>query len=186
LALLRARLSGRTAQTIFIACLCLFAVFQASFAFVSANWFSGTREFDLKFNRSIHTYRKMSRQMLISNGLYDIDKYLRHMHRPARVIGCMDDDLDMRLGTRAESVQQVAYSRHDFLNSANAFSDFLRKDNIDFVIVPQPDNRVANCFGYTVPGVHDALDAIATSPNVQAINDTGYVMYDLSRWRDAR
>jgi uncharacterized membrane protein len=185
LALLHARLSSRKALRAFTICLCSFTIFQAAFAFVSADWYSGTRQFDLKFGRSIHSFRKMSRQMLMSNGIFDIDKYLRHLHRPVRVIGCMDDDLDMRLSARTESIQQVAYSRNDFLDSADAFSDFLRKDKIDFLIVPQPDNHDAKCFGYAVPGVHNTLDAIATSPSVYAINDIGFVMYDLSRWRDA-
>lgn len=186
LALLSARAGNRASRIAFIACLCAFALFQAAFSFVSANWYAGTREFDLKFDRSIHTYRKMNRQILSSNGLYEIDSYLRHLHRHVRVIGCMDNDLDMRLSAGAETVQQIAYSRHDFFDSAAAFSDFLRKDRIDFLILPQPGNRDAKCFGYEVPPVHAALVAIAASPDVQAIGDTGYVMYDLSRWRDAR
>lgn len=185
LALLYRRLATYRARQAFIACLCAFTIFQGAFSFISANWYSGTREFDTKFSRNIHAYRKTTRELLMTNGLYEIDRYLRHLHRPSRVIGCMRDDIDMRLSARAESIQQIAYSRPDFLESEKAFATFLRDDNIDFLIVPRSGNTDAYCFASASPELTAAIAAIAASSDVRTISDTGYVMYDLSRWRNS-
>ena len=166
------------------ACLIAFCAFHMSFGFVSADWMTGTRAFDFKLNRGIHEFRTTNRHLLHANGLETIDRYLRHLHRPARVIGCMDDNLDMRLSARTESIQQIAYSRLDFLTSPTAFFNFLQDDKIDFLIAPAAGNVSAHC--YDIPAVHDAIDALANDDRIDQIGDSSYVMYDLARWSKLR
>ncbi|MEP6483554.1 MAG: hypothetical protein ABJB01_03825 [Rudaea sp.] len=165
-------------------CLIAFVSFHMCVSFISADWMSGTRAFDLKFNRSVRTFRHTNRQLLASNGLYAIEQYLKHLHRPVRVVGCMEDNLNMRLSARTESIQQIAYSRVDFLASPKAFLDFLQDDKIDFFIVPAVGNSSAYC--YDNSEVREATDALLHDERVDKINDMGYVLLDLSTWSQLR
>ncbi len=147
---------------------------------MSSNWVTGTHALDLKFNRSPHALRRENRQLLATNGLGTIETYLRHLHRAARVVTCMDDNLSMRLPARAESVQQISYSRFDDMTNDQSFARYLAANRIEFLIMPRDENSFP-CSNFTA--VHLVADRIAADPNVTPIGDTGYVMYDLSQWR---
>ncbi len=173
-----------TTRVAFGTALAAFTLFQIAFAFVSADWMAGTRSFDFDFKRNFKTFHNYNKSLLSANGLLAIDQHLKKLHRVARVVGCMDDNLDMRLHARAESIQQIAYARIDFYANATAFRDFLQDDKIDFLIAPRNGNSAAEC--YDIAAVREVIAAFDNDERITKIPDTGYVMYDLSRWSASR
>lgn len=174
------RLTHAALRAAFVGCLLFFASFQAMYSFVSSNWVPGTHAFDLNFHRNLHALRRDNRQLLATNGLGAIETYLRHLHRAARVVTCVDDNLSMRLPARAESVQQISYSRWDDIMNVESFPRYLTANQIEFLIMPR-DEKNFPCSNF--PAVHLVADRIAEDPNVTQIGDASYVMYDLSHWR---
>ena len=165
---------------ILLGCITVFTVFDAGYAFLNSDWTSGTRAFDLNFRRAFVEFRRDNRQLMLNSGLAGIDTYLRHIKPYTRVVGCLPDEIDMRIGARTESIQQIAYSRHDFLASESNFLHFLHDDMIRFLIVPH--DASANTYCVILPGVHRAITRLANDASVTRIDDRDYVMYDLDAW----
>jgi hypothetical protein len=173
------RLRSDALRAAFIGCLLFFVSFHAAYSFVSSNWTTGTRAFDLDFHRSVRELRRENRQLFVSNGMSAIETYLRHLHRAARVVTCMDDNLSMRLPARTESVQQISYARLRDVMKAPLFPRYLAANNIQFLVLPHDENSFP-CVNYSV--VQTVAHQIAEDPDVTRIDDVSYVMYDLTRW----
>jgi hypothetical protein len=166
-------------RTIGIACFFAFVAFQATYSFLSASWAPGTHGFDLNYHRGIHDFRKYNRSLMLHSGLGTIEPYLRHLHRAARVLDCVDESISMRLPARVESVETVAYSRREYVASQAAFLDFIVRDKIEFLIVPNGDDA-GRCSRF--PSVMPAIRSLIDNPSVTSIPDVNYTMYDLSRY----
>jgi len=171
---------GDTRRRTLLACVAAFTLFDAAYSFVSADWATGTRAFDLDFWRKFAMHRGLNRQLMRDNGLAEIDDHLHHAGRTARVVGCLPDDLDMRIRARTESINQIAYSRPDFLATTPAFLEFLRKDEIRFLLMPR--NAQANNYCVTLPSLHMAITSLAEDQAVRRIEDRDYILYDLTGW----
>ena len=173
------RMSEANGHVLF-ACIAAFTLFGAAYSFVSADWATGTHAFDHDFHRGFATHRRLNRQLMRNYGVAEIDAYLHHAGRNARVVGCLPDDLDLRIRARTESIDQISYSRPDFLATSQAFLGFLRDDSIRFLIVPRDMHAPTYCL--TLPSVHAAIATLAADASVQRIDDRDYVMYDLTGW----
>ena len=159
----------------FYVSIALFSLFQAWYAFLSAGWTPGTRAFDLNFGGGFHEYRKENRKMLAAEGLGAIEYYLRHLNHSARVISCLNHELDTRLPARTESADQAfAFS------AATAIREFISDYKIEYIILPRDgvDPDKTSC--KSMPQLSIAVKQLAEDDKVEVINDTKYVMYNLT------
>jgi hypothetical protein len=166
-------------RIVFYVCIALFAFFQAWYGFLSAGWAPGTRAFDLNFGRGIHEYRKANRRMLAAQGLGAIDYYLRHLDHSARVVSCLDHELDTRLPARTESAGQA----FALGASANAMLNYLSDYKIEYVVMPRVDASSTKEACKAVPSLDSAISKLAADDTVKTIIDAKYVMYDLTHWQ---
>jgi len=129
---------GWSRAALFAALLAI-SVWQASYAFVSAAWSQpGTRSFDLKFGRSPLDTKKMRANVLRTQGLAEIEGFLRAQGGRSRVVGVWPaDESGLHwLSARAEGLATVSYSHPGFVDDAEGFRTFLRLAAIDYLIVP--------------------------------------------------
>ena len=161
-------------------CFFVFVAFQATYSFLSASWSPGTHAWDTNFlHRGMQDFSKHNQALMMHQGLGVIDDHLRHLHRSARVLDCLDENLSMRLPARVESVETVAYSRRDYVASQDAFLEFIVRDDIEFLIVPNGDDA-GRCSRF--PAVMPVIRSLAADASVTSISDINYTMYDLSRY----
>jgi hypothetical protein len=146
---------------------------------LSASWTPGTHPLDANFHRGLHDFRKYSRALMEQSGLGVIEHHLRHLHRSARVLDCVEESISLRLPARVESVETVAYSRREYVASQEAFLDFIVRDKIEFLIMPNGDDA-GRCSRF--PAVMPAIRSLIDDASVTSIPDVNYTMYDLSRY----
>jgi hypothetical protein len=182
-ALQRALASLSSTRTLGAICFFAFVAFQATYSFLSSSWIPGTHPLDANFHRSLHDFRQYSRALMEQNGLGVIEHYLRHLKHSARVLDCVEESISMRLPARVESVETMAYSRPDYVESQTAFLDFIVRDKIEFLIVPNGDDE-GRCSRFEAVG--PAIKTLIGDVSVRAIPDEKYTMYDLSRFVVAR
>ncbi len=167
----------------FLLAVLAFALFQGGYSLLSATWNPGTRGFDLDFTRGVHAQRELDRKVFAENGLAAIDAYLRHLHRVPRVIGCTlyGETLGMRLQASFEGYAQLSYSHRDATDSAAHFLDYLKRDGIDYLLLPLPGNPGPEC--KNVPVLAQVAADLDRNAQVEALRDRQYVLYDLSGLR---
>ena len=122
---------------------------------------------------------KHNQALMMHSGLGTIEQHLRHLNRSARVLDCLDESLSLRLPARVESVETVAYSRREYVASQDAFLDFIVRDKIEFLIMPNGDDA-GRCSRF--PAVMPVIRSLIGDASVTSIPDINYTMYDLSRY----
>lgn len=132
------QLTASDARRLLFAGIAVFAVFQASYAFVSASWTPGTRAFDLVFDRSPRDARKIARAVLAEHGLTDVGEFLRVQPGVARVIGCAPFAAGVRLPARFEDLPAIALSRPGYVASLDTAVAYMRRFAIPYLLLPKP------------------------------------------------
>ena len=112
-------------------------VFQAWYAFVSAGWGSpGTRPLDLNLTRSAWDTEGTRAAELKSAGLANIGRYLRdHTSGGWRIVGSTPEPDGFWLRARYESLETIAFSRPEFVESPRGFLRLLACGRMDAIIV---------------------------------------------------
>jgi hypothetical protein len=165
----------------FLIAVCAFCLFQATYTFISTWWTGGTRAFDLDFSRKVRTLKHESKRIFAETGIARIDAQLRSLHRNSRIVACTEfiDTLGMRLPASVEDAVHIAISRPEFINTQAHFIDFLKADRIEYLLVPRVGNKATDCsVGHVLIDVAASLD---DDPNVPALHDDGYTLYDIRR-----
>lgn len=166
-----------------LACLPAFALFQASYAFLSGGWVPGTRAFDLELGRNWKGLRQAQPGVLHAAGLGAIGASLRAERDSVRVVGYAKEPASFWLPGRFEHLRTIGYSRPEYLTDVDGFLAFLREQRIDYLIMPlRPDVEPA---ADLAPAVRDAARAFAAMPEVERLEDRDYAMFDLRAWRAA-
>lgn len=166
-------------RTMFFFCVALFAFFQAAYSFMSAGWTTGTRRFDLHYTGGFHEYRKYVHLLMAQNGLSEIESYLRHLNHSARVVVCMQHELFTRLPARAEEIEQITGGHAE----PDRIIDFLSNYQIEYVIIPHAKDVPASLSCKQTPELVAVAHLFDADLSVRRLDDTGYVMYDLTQWK---
>ncbi len=167
-----------------LACLPAFVLFQAGYSFVSAAWSPGTRTLDADFSRSWHDTRALRREVLKSEGMAEIGHYLAARASEApRVIGWTEEPAGFWLPARFEHIATISYSRPEYVADADALLDFMSRQGIHYLIVPNtlPESMPPSL----AQPLRDAMARLAADPGVQRIDDDRYRLFDRSA-RDRR
>jgi hypothetical protein len=166
------------AFAIALACLPAFALFQASYAFVSAGWWPGTRTFDLDLVRSWHDTRPLRWGKLEYAGLARIGEYLKQAPGRPRAVGYAQEPASFWLPARFEHLGSIRYWRPEYVDDPQRFLQFLRDQRIDYLILPKAD--VPKELAGVTPAVRDAAESLGADADVRRIDDRNYLLLDLS------
>lgn len=120
-----------------------FAAFQGIYAFLSASWTPGTREFDLVLDRSPLDSRRLFQDVVAHEGLTDLAEYLRVQPGVARVVGCAPFDAAARLPVRFEDFPTIALSRPEYVSSLASAVQYMRRFGIPYLLLPKPRSGAA-------------------------------------------
>ncbi|MDC8012037.1 hypothetical protein [Tahibacter soli] len=168
------------------AALLAFALFQAAYAFCSASWITGTREFDLHFDRGPRDTRKLDRAAFETHGMARIAQYLRALPGAPRVVGCADFGASARLPARFEDLVTMSYTRRHYTDDAGELVAYMRRFDVPYLMLrrPTPESRrmkdtpegkvQGEPNGLCTPGAWTPPDAALV------VEDAGYVLYRLS------
>jgi len=118
--------------------LLLFVFSGIIISFFSAGWSSGTKDFDLNFQRNPFDASLKKSEMLQPIKLLDVANYLAE--RPAgltRVIGLTPPPNSYLLPKRYESILDLSWSLPSIFSSSESFIDYLHKAQIQFIILPR-------------------------------------------------
>lgn len=171
-----------TVRKAMLACLPAFALFQATYSFVSAGWAPGTRAFDLALTRNWHDSRRQRWDILRNAGLERIGVHLKEAAAGTRIVGCVDEPADFWLPTRFEGLLVISYSRPEFVDTEAGFERFLRDQRIDGLILPKT-TAVKNLATRTTPAVMAVATRLERAPGVVRVDDRDYYLLDLSARR---
>ena len=161
--------------------LVVMALFQASYAFVSASWGEpGTRPFDLDFTRSVRDTPLRRQDALRADGLERIADYLSSRRDVRHGIGTVAGTPVYWLPARYESLQTFSFTRNELVNDLAALEVYVSRFGIDFVLVPKDAEGKPELTAY--PVLPQLLERIGPCAE---IDDVKAVMYDLRRCRDA-
>lgn len=151
---------GRS-RTVLFAVLLAISGWQASYSFVSAAWSQpGTRSLDFAFGRSPLDTKRLRATVLRTQGLAEIESYLRAQGGKSRVVGVWPaDETGLHwLSARAEGLATVSYSHPGFVDDADGFRAFLRLAGIDYLVVPLHGGALKD--GELRAGVRAWLDGV--------------------------
>lgn len=161
-----------------LACLPAFALFQASYSFISGAWTPGTRALDLKFGNSWRDLRRARAHKLDWAGLTQIAAHLRAADGEPRVIGAVESEAMNWLPARFEDVATISYSHPDYVRTDAGLRRFLDRQRIAYLIVPLPD---AGREPPWLPAAFAAFVAEARrTPGARRVVDRRYELVDLS------
>lgn len=161
-----------------LACLPAFALFQASYSFVSGGWWPGTRTFDLDLERSWHDTRPLRWGKLEYAGLARIGEYLKQAPGRPRAVGYAQEPASFWLPARFEHLGSIRYWRPEYVDDPQRFLQFLRDQRIDYLILPKAD--VPKELAGVTPAVRDAAESLGADADVRRIDDRNYLLLDLS------
>lgn len=137
-------LRTRAWQRAFTAALVLTALFQASYAFVSAGWDEpGTQPLDLDFTRSVVDTPQLRQSTLAAAGLSEIGTYLDKGGGRRRGLGFITDDPSFWLRARYESFSLIGTTRPELIKRLDRLEDYMRRYRIDFLLLPADEEKVA-------------------------------------------
>jgi hypothetical protein len=166
-----------------LACLPAFALFHASYSFLSAGWSPGTRAFDLDLLREWHDSRRERWQVLRHAGLERIGRYLNELPGAPRAVGYAAEPASFRLPARFEYLLPIGYSRPEYVDDRDRFLRFLREQGIEHLILP--NDNVPEQQALVTPAVAEAAAELMADPRVQRIDDRAYRLLDLRGWQQA-
>jgi hypothetical protein len=157
-----------------------FCFFQAGYAFLTACWSPGTRAWDFDFGRSFRALGQDSDHVFRENGMTKIAAYLGALHTTPRVVGCSakEDTVALRLPASFENISQISYARPEFTDTLSHFRAFLESDHIHYLLLPHRENSDVKCKAEQV--MAEALDYYGSRPETVAVDDAGYVLFDLT------
>lgn len=120
----------------------LFVVSAVAVSLATGSWGPGTRGWDFDFSRPVHDYKDRATYSIDAAGLQLIDKYLQGMPPDTRMVGIIPQNPIVTLpGTwlpvRYEALQNIAWTRPEYVHSPDSISAFLRLDDIRYVLLPQ-------------------------------------------------
>lgn len=165
-----------------LACLSAFALFQASYSFISGGWWPGTGTFDLRLSRGWHDTRRLRWEKLEAAGLTRIGEYLKRQIGVPRVVGYAAEPASFWLPARFEHVVTISFSRPDYVYDAQRFLGFLAEQRIDYLILPLPGSK-ESIAPPLAPSLLEAASILQADANVRRIDDREYYLLDLSAWR---
>lgn len=164
-----------------LACLPAFVAFDASFSFASAGWNAGTRVFDGRLNRTWQDLPLRKQQALDSAGLTRIGEYLAELPGSPRVVGSTTLSAGYWLSARYESIPQIAIARPEYFDDTTAFRRFLARQNIQYLILPLPEELENTKRFEAVPDVVVAAAAeLEALSGTRRLDDRSYYLLDLS------
>ncbi|MBA8887755.1 hypothetical protein FHW12_001969 [Dokdonella fugitiva] len=170
---------ARRVFAVALACLPVFALFQAAYSFASASWVTGTRPFDLDLTRSWKDSRRERWERLQYAGLETIGRYLKEQDGLTRSVGYVAEPVSFLLPSRFEYLPTISYSRPEYFATPEQFAAFLRAQRIDYLILPQPSLRKAT---FTLsPSVLAVAERLQGDPSVKRVDDRDYFLLDLSK-----
>lgn len=178
-ALLRRLVNAPRVFAAALACLPAFALFHASYSFVSAGWWPGTRSFDLDLTRSWHDTRSLRWRKLQSAGLAQIGAYLKQQPGLARAVGYAAEPDSFWLPARFEHIATISFSRPEYAYDPQRFLGFLAEQSIHYLILPKPgaSDPVA---AVLKPLMDEVATTLQADPDVRRIDDRDYFLLDLS------
>lgn len=163
-----------------------FALFQAAYAFCSASWVTGTRAFDLHFDRGPRDTRKLDRATFETNGMTRIAEYLRVQPGAPRVVGCADFGASARLPARFEDLVTMSYARTDYTRDTASLVDYMRRFDVPYLMLRRPtpeSERIRNTPEGKVRGEPNGLctpGAWVPPGATLVVEDVGHLLYRLS------
>ncbi|WP_395680351.1 hypothetical protein [Dokdonella sp.] len=172
-------------RLVLMVCLSAFVLFQAAYGFASAGWAPGTRSFDLVMTRNWHDDRRLRWTMLASAGIEKIGRHLKeHAHAHARAVGYATEPASLWLPTQFENLLTISFARPEFVETEAGFTSFMRDQDIDFLVLPQPA-IAAKEYAWMPAAVGAVARQLEREPGVIRVDDRDYYLLDLSgRARD--
>lgn len=170
--------SAPRAFAVALACLPVFATFQAGYSFVSAAWTPGTRAFDLEFGQSWRDLRRGRNRELEWAGLTGIAAYLRETSGTPRVIGAVESEAMNWLPARFEDVATISFSHPDYVATDAGLRRFVDRQRIDYLIAPLPD--AGREPPWTSPAYTAFFEEARRTQGVRRVVDRRYELLDLS------
>jgi heme/copper-type cytochrome/quinol oxidase subunit 2 len=173
----RAVAGQRVLQVTLLSCLAAFCAMQASYAFVSAGWAPGTRAFDLDFADSPRDRKQQDRHAFQASGLARIAEHLRAVPGLPHVVGYVSGTAGFHLAATWEGLWSVGYSRPEYMQSEQAFLDYLREFDIHHVVLPNqfPDPDPT---GVTSKAVFEAMEGLRREGRARVLVDREYTLYE--------
>jgi len=172
-------------RLVLMVCLPAFVLFQAAYGFASAGWAPGTRSFDLVMTRNWHDDRRLRWTMLASAGIEKIGRHLKeHAHAHARAVGYATEPASLWLPAQFENLLTISFARPEFVETEAGFTSFMRDQDIDFLVLPQPA-IAAKEYAWMPAAVGAVARQLEREPGVVRVDDRDYYLLDLSgRARD--
>ena len=161
-----------------LACLPAFVLFQASYSFVSAGWWPGTRTFDMDLTRTWHDTRRLRWDKLEYAGLGRIGAYLREVPGKPRAVGYAAEPASFWLPARFEYLLSISYWRPEYVDDPRRFLRFMRDQHIDCLILPKASAPAQ--VALVTPAVKAAAQSLSADPDVRRVEDRDYLLLDLS------
>ncbi|MFI4970233.1 MAG: hypothetical protein ACHP7D_08490, partial [Lysobacterales bacterium] len=152
--------------------------FQASYAFVSAGWWPGTRTFDLDLSRNWHDTRRARWGKLEYAGMRRVGEYLKEAPGHPRAVGYAQEPASFWLPARFEHLTSASYWRPEYVNDPSRFLHFLADQHIDYLILPK--SSAPKQFATVTPAVRAAAETLQADPAVRRVDDRDYELFDLS------
>ena len=108
-----------------------------------------------------------------------IGRHLKRAPATARAIGYATEPASLWLPARFENLLTISYSRPDFVETEAGFTDFIRAQRIDFLVLPQPA-VAAKEYAWMPPAVGAVAARLEHEAGVVRIDDRDYYLLDLS------
>lgn len=175
-----AELNGSSRRLLAVLAL-LFAITAASIAFVTGSWGPGSRALDSSLTRMPFEYAQRASQGIASVHMQGVERYFKALPAGTRVVGLESVDLNAALPSgwwlpvRYEPLQAYAWQQPELVNSSSNFQDYLRRAQIEYVVVPKKRDG-----GAVEKVVLSALQALQSSGLAEhAYQDSYYVVWKL-------
>ena len=162
-----------------------FALFQAAYAFHSANWGTGTRAFDLDFTRGVRDTRATNAALLEKGGIGRIAQYLRKLSRVPRVVGCADYASAVRLPARFEDLVTIDFSHRDYGHSPEKLHAYMSRFDVPYLLLRKETAETQKLKGtpqrITVEAPHGTCTPDSWTPDWAelVVDDDGYRLFKL-------
>jgi hypothetical protein len=169
--------SGMPARLL-LAMLPFFVVSQAFYSFISASWVPGTHAFDFDLTRPVRDLQRQKQRIFERAGIANIATYINAVPGVPRGVGYADQGSLFHLDGTFEALDTYDPWYIEPLLSDRAFLNYLERERIDYLIMPNAANRT-----YAKPilgAVVDAVKELRTIPGVRIVEDRDYVLYDLA------
>jgi len=168
------------ARQLLLVGLCFFSLSQAAYSFMSAAWTTGTRTFDLAFNRGVRSLHHKKRAVLDNDGLVHIADYLRSRGTTAHIVGYVDYEPGYCLPGIYEGLEDISFSHRELVDDRTKFLTYVAKTNVEFLIVPHEDHVAKSIASmYVSPMISKLAREMSENPSTRIVHDVNYDMYEL-------